>query len=370
MKILILNENYPNPENIIGDQFVHVRAKEYAKNHELRVFSFFRTPRKFLYEGITIEIFSDQVALRTAIEDFIPDRIIIHFFHSWMLDVIIRKVKVSILIWVHGYEALGWYRRLFNYTWYSPILLEYIKKNTYQQLQFKKLIRYSNKSENVQFVFVSDWMRRTTEWDTLTNIKQKTIIPNPIDTKLFEYKPKFAEHRNKILLLRSFSSNKYANDISVKAILLLSKKVFFSELQFTIIGEGQLFKKITEPLGKFQNIDLQEKLVKQNFIPELHQNHGIFLCPTRQDAQGVSMCEAMSSGLVPITTNNTAIPEFVVDKRSGFLTNSAKEVADAIEFMYHNPEVFQRISIQAGAVMRRLCSLESIISKELELIEN
>lgn len=370
MKILILNENYPNPENIIGDQFVHVRAKEYAKNHELRVYSFFQTPRKFEYEGINIEIFNDQGALRAAIEDFIPDRIIIHFFHSWMLDEIIKKVKVPVLIWVHGYEALGWYRRLFNYTWYSPILLKFIKKNTYQQLQFKKLISYANKSENVQFVFVSDWMRRITEWDTLTNIKQKTIIPNPIDTKLFEYKPKFAEHRKKILLLRSFSSNKYANDIAVKAILLLSKKVFFSELQFTIIGEGQLFKKITEPLEKFQNVELHERPVKQNLIPELQENYGIFLCPTRQDAQGVSMCEAMSGGLVPITTNNTAIPEFVVDRQSGFLTNSAIEVAEAIEFIYHNPDVFQRISIQAGAAMRRLCSLESVISKELELIEN
>lgn len=369
MKLLILDENYPHPDNLMGDVFVHVRAKEYAKKHKVKVFSFFHEPREFVYEGIDVEMFNDQEKLRAALNEFRPDRVLIHFYQSWMLELIIKKTTVPVIIWVHGYEALGWYRRLFNYSWYAPVLLNYIKKNTWQQYQFRKMIRYANRTGQIQFVFVSNWMRRITEWDTLSKIKQRSTIANPIDTDLFGYKQKDPALRKRVLLLRSFGSNKYANDISAKAIQLLSAKSFFPELHFTIIGQGQLFKKITEPLKKFKNVELQERAVRQIMIPELHAQNGIFLCPTRQDAQGVSMCEAMSSGLVPVTSNNTAIPEFVTDRKTGFVTNNAQEVADAIELMYHQPELFQKLSQQTAASLKQICGLHTIVTKELNLIE-
>lgn len=369
MKLLILDENYPHFDNLMGDVFVHVRAKEYSKNHIVRVFSFFHDPRELVYESIEIKMFNDKVKLVEAIIDFNPDRILIHFYQSWMLNNIIKKINRPFLIWVHGYEALGWYRRLFNYTWYSPVLLNYIKKNTNQQFHFRKLINFANKTEKIHFVFVSDWMRKITEIDTLSKINKRSIIPNPIDTKLFEYKIKPPELRKKILILRSFGSNKYANDISINAILLLSKKPFFCDLQFTVIGMGRMFKKLTDPLRHFKNIELIEGAVRQIMIPKLHSKNGIFLCPTRQDAQGVSMCEAMSSGLVPITSNNTAIPEFVIDQHSGFLTKNAYEVARAIELMYNQPELFQFISLQAAASIKNKCNLQTIVNNELKLIE-
>lgn len=369
MKLLILDENYPHPENLMGDVFVHVRAKEYAKKHRVKVFSFFHEPREFVYEGIEVEMFNDKEKLAAAVQAFGPEKLLIHFYQSWMLELIIKKITVPVIIWVHGYEALGWYRRLFNFTWYSPVLLEYIRDNTIQQFHFRKLIQYANKTGGIEFVFVSDWMRRVAEKDSLSKIRKLHIIPNPIDTELFHFRTKEPELRKRILLLRSFNSYKYANDISVKAIQLLSAKPFFPELQFTIIGVGKFYKEITDPLKKYKNVELQERAVRQIMIPELHAENGIFLCPTRQDAQGVSMCEAMSSGLVPVTSNNTAIPEFVTDRETGFVTNNAQDVADAIELMYHQPELFQKLSEQTAASVRRICSLPAIVTKELNVIE-
>lgn len=370
MRLLILDENYPHLDNLMGDVFVHVRVKEYAKKHQVKVFSFFHKPQVLIYEGIEVEMFSDVHKLAIAVKAFKPDKILIHFYQSWMLDQIIQICSVPVIIWVHGYEALGWYRRLFNYTWYSPVLLNYIKKNTYQQLQFRRLILFANRTNQIQFVFVSDWMRRITEYDTMTTIKHKSIIANPIDVDLFELKDKDPELRKKILLLRSFGTNKYANDISAKAIQQLSSESFFNELQFTIIGYGSLFKKITDPLKKFKNVELQERAVRQIIIPELHAQNGVFLCPTRQDAQGVSMCEAMSSGLVPITSDNTAIPEFVTDSETGFLTKNVREVANAIKVLYYHPQLFQKLSEQASKSIIRTCSLSAIVTLELKLIEN
>lgn len=370
MKLLILDENYPHVDNLMGDVFVHVRAKEYNRQHTVKVFSFFHSPGSLVYEGIALQLFDSTKKLLEAINNYKPDKILIHFYQFWMLEGIIKKVSVPVIIWVHGYEALGWYRRLFNYTLYSPVLFNYIRSNTRQQFHFRKLIKYANSTTQVSFVFVSAWMKKITEADTLSRINNCYIIPNPIDTHLFQYREKEPELRKKILLLRSFGSRKYANDIAAEAIQLLAVKPLFKELQFTIIGTGGLFKSITTPLAPYHNVKLQEKAIRQKMIPALHQEHGIFICPTRQDAQGVSMCEAMSSGLVPVTSNNTAIPEFILHLQTGFTTNNAAEVAAAIELMYHKPDLFVQISQQAAISIRQKCSLDNIIKKELSIIEN
>lgn len=369
MKLLILSENYPHAENLMGDVFVHVRAKEYAKRHSVQAFAFFYKKGETEYERIPVRFFSDEKEILRAAEAYKPDRILIHFYKAWMLEGIIKKIKVPVIIWVHGYEALGWYRRLFNFSWYSPVLFNYIMKNTVQQYQFHNLIRLANRCEKIQFVFVSDWMRKITEKDCFARIRRKHIIPNPIDTDLFRYHEKEEKLRSRILLLRSFVSRKYANDVAVDAILRLSSRPCFHELKFTLIGQGPLFERLTAPLKRFSNVDLESRVVEQGGIPALHATHGIFLCPTRQDSQGVSMCEAMSSGLVPITTRNSAIPEFVADQRTGFLARSSEDIAEAIERLYLEPKVFLRMSAAAAAAIRKKCSLREIVPSELALIE-
>ncbi|TQR28849.1 hypothetical protein DMB92_08920 [Campylobacter sp. MIT 99-7217] len=104
-----------------------------------------------------------------------------------------------------------------------------------------------------------------------------------------------------------FSSKKYANDLSIKAILELSKKDFFKDLSFKIIGDGELFDELVKPLKEFKNISIEKRFLRQNEISKLHKEYGIFLNPTRWDSQGVSRDEAMSSGLVPITNKLAAI---------------------------------------------------------------
>ena len=92
------------------------------------------------------------------------------------------------------------------------------------------------------------------------------------------------------------------------------------------------------------------------------------LIPTRQDAQGVSMCEAMSSGLVPVTSNNTAIPEYV-NESCGYLGNNVDDLKDAIKEMYYNPDIFLKKSKKASQHINKICSPQIVINKELNLIK-
>ena len=114
---------------------------------------------------------------------------------------------------------------------------------------------------------------------------------------------------------------------------------------------------------------MYKKFLRQEEIAAMHKQYGLFLTPTRMDAQGVSRDEAMSSGLVPITNAVTAIPEFV-DDTCGILApgEDYMEMANGIEKLYYNAELFQLMSKNAAHRVRGQSSWEQTIKKEEALI--
>lgn len=371
--MVIVNSNYPNENNRYGDVFVHSRLKHYANHFDVHVVGWKKkvTDYSFVYEGIPVDVVNTSDKLVSKLKSYEPRAIGFHFIEGWMYTEIVRTFRGPIFIWIHGGEALGWYRRLFQL---GPQTLypfaRYVARNTIQMIQMHNLITYANKSNQVTLIFVSRWMKSITEKDTLTSIKNPEYIPNPIDSTVFDFQQKQPEDRKKILLIRSFDSKKYANDIAVEAILLLSKKPFFRDLTFAIYGVGRYYQPLTDKLKSFRNVFLNNFFIENKNIPAIHKQHGIFLCPTRQDAQGVSMCEAMSSGLVPISSYNTAIPEFIEHGKSGYLTTSAQEIAKTIEHLYNNPDEFIQVSRNAGTHIRSKSSTELVVSKEVKMILN
>ena len=377
MKLLVVTPLNPYSEKLYSN-FVHDRLKLYKSYDEKLQIEVIAYGRKNVNEEKhLVDVNNIRVTTCDSVESLYkyykkiePDVILIHFFNWRFFDEFVKKVNEPILVWVHGVEALSWKRRLFNFT-LSPIaFLKYILSNIVQLNTFSKLIDYSNQTNKVRFVFVSKWMREICFKDVKNSTKNYEIIPNVIDTQFFEYKKKSVSLRRNILIIKSFESRKYANDISIRAILHLSKNYDkFKELKFTIIGYGRLWNKLTKKLDKFDNITLINKFLTHEEIKRYHSENGIFLTPTRQDSQGVSMCEAMSSGLVPISSNNTAIPEFL-NREAGYLTNNYIEIAKAIEELNDNPELFSEKSIKAANLIRNLASFEKTIKKEIDLINS
>ena len=163
---------------------------------------------------------------------------------------------------------------------------------------------------------------------------------------------------------------KYANDLTVKAILELSKSKHFKDMEITIVGDGRLFDETLQPLEKFSNVTINRGFLSHKEISSLHKQFGVFITPTRMDSQGVSRDEAMSSGLVPITTDITAIPEFV-DSESGILTppEDYKAMSKGILELYNNPDKFIQMSRNAAKRVRKQTDSKLIIDAELKLIK-
>jgi glycosyltransferase involved in cell wall biosynthesis len=370
MKILVLDINYPSDTNLYGDVFVHARVKGYIEHgHEVHVLAFFTRGESYFFEGVAVTCVSSLAELQRTIRAIAPDVIAIHFFQGWMLEKLVKPLGIPVVVWVHGGEALGWYRRLFDLR-VNGQFARYAAENTLQLSRMRRLYRYvQTDSTRTALVFVSSWMRNVAAADALCDIKPYEIIPNPIDPGIFRYEEKDLSLRSRVLLIRSFGSRKYANDLAVKAILELRETAAFEQLSFTIVGSGKYFVELTRPLRDLGNVTLVERFMTRDAIRDLHTQHGLFLCPTRQDAQGVSMCEAMSSGLVPITSNNTAIPEFVEHGVNGFLCRSPRDLAHSIKQMWEKPEQFQRMSKAAARSILEKAGASAVIPQEISVMQ-
>ncbi|MFS3928318.1 glycosyltransferase family 4 protein [Priestia flexa] len=370
---LVLTNVYPEKNNLYRNMFVHRRAELYQENGaSVDIFRLNAKETSLAYYKFnnTFVLSGGKEELTNVLNAKKYKKILIHFVDHHMIEAIeaSQAAKTPILIWIHGVETEKWYRRWFNFSGDAAALektLASIKENK-KRTDFMKSV-YESKTLNIKFIFVSKWFKEAVaEADTNAFVEDYSIIHNVVDDKMFDYVPKDANQRKKILSIRPFASHKYANDLSVKAILALSKKDYFEEFEFNIYGHGVLFDTTLEPIKHFSNVHIHNYFLPQTEIAKLHKEHGIFLCPTRLDSQGVSMCEAMSSGLIPITNGVTAIPEFV-DDECGCLAGreDSQGLADAIDFLYHHPEEFQKKSHEAAKRMRKQCSIEKVINEEL-----
>ncbi|MCW0222597.1 FkbM family methyltransferase [Campylobacter lari] len=372
-KKLVLTKQYPSYDDLYKYGFLHSRIKAYKEKGVLvDVFRLSNTQR---YECREFEDIDVMTASNDVLEETLAsgqyDHVLVHFLDKNMWNVLEKFVdKIKITIWIHGAEIQIWQRREFEFERYSEIEIQRQKKLSDQRVKFWTKIFNAN-YKNMHFVFVSEYFKNESLNDLKVALKssQYTIIHNPIDTSMFDYLPKLPNDRKKILSIRPFSANVYANDLSIEAILELSKRVIFKDLEFFIAGDGVLFDELTSKLNSFKNVIIHKGFLTQKEISNLHKQYGIFLIPSRYDSQGVSRSEAMSSGLVPITNNIAAIPEFV-DSECGILVEpeNAKALADAIEFLYKNPDEFMKLSTNAANRVRQQCDKNMIISKELDII--
>lgn len=378
-KGLIVSNEYPSKEDIYKNGFIHRRAKSYRKyNIEIEVFCLnnrYNEMEVYIYDEIKV-IRGNMDAYLNFLKKNNFDTYLIHFVNKNKLNPILSlKENPKVIIWIHGFEAENWHRRWFDFLTSKQKLknILYLTSNFYpDRLRYLNEI-YLQQEHNITFVYVSKWFKENVaDVDANASPEKYEVIPNVIDSELFNYIEKDAHQRRKILSIRPFASMKYANDLTVNAILELSKKNYFKDLEITIYGDGEYFEDTVSPLREFDNVEINKKFLTQKEISELHKEHGVFLCPTRWDSQGVSMCEAMSSGLVPISTDITAIPEFVSHRETGLLAKpeSSTSLATQIEKLYLDRDLFNYLSFNTAQKIREIASEDVVTRKELELILN
>ncbi|MCO5065311.1 MAG: glycosyltransferase [Rhizobiaceae bacterium] len=374
--LIVVCNNYPDGGGQYGGEFIRARLLAYRDrgvkcllvicNHR------YSKPHFATHEGI--DIFRVPMFLSRGIPSFVAERKARTLFvHSPPPESIEELRSLSrlkkVVLWFHGFEVRDYRRLLFNY---STEDLERQREflDSANRARMGALLRLDS-AQSVATVFVSDFQLDVARTDSGALLKNANVIHNFVDGEFFSFKEKAPEMARKILLIRSFQTRNYANDIATEAIRLLSTRPGFEELSFTIRGTGQYFDELTAPLAHLANVDVAEAYLSANEIKELHDEHGIFLVPSRFDTQGVSMCEAMASGLVCITNPVAAIPEFF-DEDCGYFAkaDSVEAYADAIVRAVGAPDLFQAKAQAAARRVRSQCGAPTTIERELMLMES
>lgn len=370
-KHLTLTNHYPSYEHLYRNGFVHRRVVGYQQlGLSTEVFCLSPNGQRTIHEFENVDVRSgDADELRQLLETNLFETILVHFLDEAMWSVLRDYTdKIRVIVWIHGAEIQPWYRRDFNYT--NEEQRQSAMRVSEDRMRFWRDV-FTLRPPNVQFVFVSRYFADEVMEDVGVRLDGDSyeIIHNYIDTDLFRYVAKDAAKRFKVLSIRPYASNKYANDLSVRAILALKDRPFFGDMEFRLIGDGPMFDETLAPLAGLENVHVERRFLRQDEIAEIHGEYGIFLCPTRMDSQGVSRDEAMSSGLVPVTTAVTAIPEFV-DERCGILAagESWQEMADGMGRLVESPDEFLELSRNAALRVRGQSGFEQTISREIALI--
>ncbi|MFM5204627.1 glycosyltransferase [Aeromonas veronii] len=368
---LLVTNNYASYDDLYKNGFVHSRVKAYkAEGMACDVFRF-KADTDISYhefEGVDVVTGGAEV-LASQLSGHQYKAILVHFLDDAMWQVLQHHIAdTRIVVWCHGSDIQSYRRREFLYDTEeqkAPARLTGQKRDDFWQSILGQM------PEKLHMVFVSNYLKNCVEEDLGLTLPeaQYSVIPNPIDTELFNYVPKPVEQRKKILSIRPYASKVYANDLSVKAILELSKEPFFNELEFRMIGDGPLFEETLAPLRQFPNVIIERRFLSQKEIAALHKEYGIFLCPSRMDTQGVSRDEAMSSGLIPVTSAVAAIPEFV-DVNSAILANMDDylDIYEGIKRLYSESERFNVLTENASLKVRNSTSKSIVVSDELKAI--
>ena len=372
--ILTIVTDYVSKSNMYTNGFVHAREKEYIRNNiDTKVFVLNDRKKRETYEieGVHVIVGNSKDLIELIKNDTSINCVCFHFLSAKMVKAYKRFNRpVKAIAFVHGNEALWWYQRIFpdRFSGFVRILkfIKYVILNSYNMIYMRNKL---NKLD-ISLVFVSDWMKKQTikNWNLKSN-SYYYIIPYIVNNLIFPYREKSNEKKYNFLMIRQFTSGKYALDVAMDIIKELQAYPENDKFKFTIIGDGWLFEKYTSRVSMFSNVEIKRTFLSQNDISKYHNENGFFICPTRQDAQGVSMCEAMSSGLIPISSNNTAIPEFLPEKYNLCFDN-AKDSAKRIIEIINNETEFKKLSEECSKFIQEKCSSEKTTKKEIELMSS
>lgn len=371
----IVVPTYPTHENKYPCAFVHARVKAYREA---------RVPCDvicaFDYEGYCSYEFEGVWVLRVPLEvlaDLLKwhryKAVLLHFFDLRFARALdsAKLEDVPIFLWSHNPETRYWDWPDFTAPYFSkrPVLTRG------QIAEFEErdsVIRRYNELPNVSWVFVSEALKQRSEELVGITFDRSYVIPNLVDEKVFAYRDKSPDLRKRVFLVRKFDNiATYALDIDVACIVELSKRPFFSDMEFDLYGAGDFYDELVKPVRGFDNVHLHRRYLTRDEIATAHRDHGIALYATRFDSQGVSMGEAAMSGLAVVSSDIGAARCFLPTDQ-GLLCDVEDPVAyaDAIERLYMDPAHFAEATRSCHDKMYRLCRREETVDKEIELIND
>jgi glycosyltransferase involved in cell wall biosynthesis len=308
MKLLILCQDYPSLNNPYALAYIHSRVIEYQKRDlKVKILSF-SCKRDYEFEGVLVSGVYDNKSYDVLISHAVNLRSHVKF-------IIINKLRFSkFIFWFHGHEIINVAKEYPKpYRW-SKSKIRFLHA-IYTPIKFfviRHFLFSLNRQNQVQLVFVSEWMKEVFERNISSTKKFKfSIINNPINP-VFSHSKYVPNLNSKGICIRPWDNSKYAVD------LVLNFAKVNSHLNIDIYGGGDFPNHYNIP----SNVQFHQMFFLQKEIPEVLNNYNFAIMPTRFDSQGVLACEFATFGIPLITSSIPIMIEMLGDFNNVYFINN------------------------------------------------
>jgi glycosyltransferase involved in cell wall biosynthesis len=271
-----------------------------------------------------------------------------------------QHAEKNITLTFHGTESV-WSSIIYPY---DGNFLERITKFLYRitiDLHKRRVLKDFILTYRPKLIFVSkSWRKYTLDIINIKKVPYK-IIYNPIDKELFRFRQRNGSLK-RIICMRSHDTRKYALDIIIKMFRN-------SKYRIDTYGCGRLLpyhKRLAKRYNS--NVKFIEKFYMHKQLGELYREYDLGVMLTRLDAQGVSACEMMQTGLPIITSDIFGNKEFT-EKGCIRIPNDTKIRIDDVLERLNKRSVMMKLSREAHEYMDNKLDTKKIIEAELECLK-
>lgn len=306
---------------------------------------------------------------------------------SWNLDVIHSQTEF----------AIGTFARLIAYQLDIPLVHTY--HTMYEDYTHYITKGYFDKSSKkiVEYLTLFYCDKTATELIVPTKkaydlFKEKYqvdrnihIIPTGIELERFYLEQidskKLASLRRKLKLKKddfvAIFIGRLAQEKNVVYLLDIMKDLVsqYPNLKLLIVGDGPDFQEYQQLSIQYQIEDhvIMTGKVAWEEVPYYYHLSNIFLTASTTETQGLTVIEAMASGIPPICIDDESFRSVVVDGLNGKIFKTKKKCKEIISELYQNKEELNRLSKQARINSERYSSkyfAQSVLDVYYQAIEN
>jgi len=294
--------------------------------------------------------------LRSVIKKYNPDIIHSHLFHA---DILSRFAV--------------WFIK-------KPAIISTTHSNIFHGRVREMLLRYTDSLVN-RTIAVSGEVARELVRKKITIQKKIQIIYNGVDLKKFNVaspevslrqREKLSIEKDKKIFISVGRLHKIkAQSLLVDAAYILKKQ--YGNFHIIIVGSGDEYGVLKDRIQRF-GLESQVTLAgKKDNVQDFLQASDVFILTSKEEGFGLSVVEAMASGLPVIATKVGGVPEIIEDGETGFLIKSQNinELVDKMSFfMKLSDEKRRSIGVRARRVVEEKFSITKMMHSYTDLYKD
>lgn len=362
MRIGIFTDTYPPYINGVSTSVKMLEQALKEKGHQVYIVTVNTKNMKYIYEndGKTIRI----PGIPTGIYDYrltgiYPVRVI-NKIKKWNLDVIHSHTEFGV----------GTFARIISKQFRIPLVhtyhtmyedyVHYITHGYFDKSS-KKLVEYFTKfycDKTASELIVPSKKTYNLFKEKYKCDKNIYIVPTGMDVDNFDVnklkQSKIQELKNKYELNDSFVIlyvGRLAEEKNIEFIInnqysLLKK---YPNLKLLIVGNGpdmEKYKKLCKK-NKIESSTIFTGAVPRDDMPYYYALGNVFVTASITETQGLTVIEAMASGIPVVAINDESFSNTVIDGLNGYLFNKKNDYLKKISTLIENQEIYDKMKVQA-----------------------